>query len=90
MQDKIIEKIRKYNNIAILGFGREGKSTYNFIRKYDKDIKLTILDERQIEVDDGNAHIKCIKMNLIYKNLILSSNHLESLVLIIVMKLKIS
>ena len=43
--DKIMEKLRKYSNIAILGFGREGKSTYNFIRKYDKDLKLTILDK---------------------------------------------
>ena len=31
--EKIIEKL-KDKNIAILGFGREGKSTYNFIRKH--------------------------------------------------------
>ena len=41
MQNKIIEKIKQYHNIAILGFGREGKSTYNFIRKYDNKLKLT-------------------------------------------------
>ena len=58
MQDKIIEKLREYHNIAILGFGREGKSTYNFIRKYDKDIKLTILDSNTVEIDDSNASYK--------------------------------
>lgn len=58
MQDKIIEKLREYHNIAILGFGREGKSTYNFIRKYDKDIKLTILDSNTVEIDDSNTSYK--------------------------------
>lgn len=55
MQDKIMDKIKKYNNIAILGFGREGKSTYNFIRKHDKGLKLTILDKVYMEIDDENA-----------------------------------
>lgn len=58
MQNKIIEKLKNYNNIAILGFGREGKSTYNFIRKYDKDLFLTILDEKEIELDDNNTKYK--------------------------------
>ena len=44
MYKKIIDKL-KNKNIAILGFGREGKSTYNFIRKYLPEIKLTILDK---------------------------------------------
>ena len=47
----ILEKI-KDKNIAILGFGREGKSTYKFIRKYFTDMKLTILDKYSIELDD--------------------------------------
>ena len=34
MTTKIIEKLNSYKNIAILGFGREGKTTYEFIRKY--------------------------------------------------------
>ena len=38
MYNKIIEKLRTYKSIAILGFGMEGKSTYNFIRRYDKDM----------------------------------------------------
>ena len=58
MQNKIIEKLRSYNNIAILGYGREGISTYNFIRKHDKDIKLTILDAREITPEDINTTYK--------------------------------
>ncbi len=61
MQNKIINKLKKYSNIAILGFGREGKSTYNFIRRYDKDMKLTILDEKEITLDDPNAKYKHYK-----------------------------
>ena len=58
MQEKIMKMLEDYNNIAILGFGKEGQSTYNFIRKHNKDIKLTILDERKIELDDPNAVYK--------------------------------
>ena len=31
MINKIIEKLSNYKNIAILGVGREGKTTYEFI-----------------------------------------------------------
>lgn len=51
MYRKIIDKL-KDKNIAILGFGREGKSTYNFIRKYLPNMKLTILDKYSIDLDD--------------------------------------
>ena len=44
MQNKIIEELQKYNNIAILGFGREGESTYRFIRKYVLFIYLVTLN----------------------------------------------
>ena len=63
MQEKIIEKIKGYSNIAILGFGREGKSTYNFIRRYDKNLKLTILDAKEVELDDPNATYKPFNNN---------------------------
>jgi len=46
MYNKILEKL-KNKNIAILGFGKEGKSTYNFIRRYSNQ-KLTILDKNDI------------------------------------------
>lgn len=45
MYMKIIEKL-KNKNIAILGYGKEGKSTYNFLRKYIND-KLTIIDRNE-------------------------------------------
>ena len=58
MQNKILEKLNNYNNIAILGYGKEGQSTYNFIRKYNKNIKLTILDKKEINIEDNNTYYK--------------------------------
>lgn len=46
-QEKIINKL-KGKNVAILGFGREGKSTYKYIRKYLPELHLTILDEKDV------------------------------------------
>lgn len=43
-------------NICILGFGKEGKSTYEFINKYVKNKTLTIIDEN-IEVCIDNANV---------------------------------
>lgn len=51
MLDKIIEKF-KNKNIAILGFGREGRSTYKFIRANLKNEKITILDKNNIVKED--------------------------------------
>ena len=44
MISSIIDEINSYSKVLILGFGREGKSTYNFIRKYLKDKHLYISD----------------------------------------------
>ena len=52
MIEKIIEKL-KNKHIAILGFGREGISSYNFIRKHLKNEKITIIDK----VDKSNEDI---------------------------------
>ena len=41
----------KDKNLAILGFGREGKSTYKFLRKY-LDTELTIFDANSSLKDD--------------------------------------
>ena len=49
MQNKIFEKL-KDKNIAILGFGLEGKSTYRFIRKFSNQ-KITILDQKDYTSD---------------------------------------
>lgn len=56
MYRKIINKL-KDQNIAILGFGREGKSTYKFIRKYLPEKKITVLDINDIDLDDDSTTI---------------------------------
>lgn len=38
--------------IAILGFGMEGKSTYRFIRRYMKDISLTVIDQKNMQLEN--------------------------------------
>ena len=43
----LIEYI-KNRKILILGFGREGKSTYNFIRKHLPEKMLTIGDKNAV------------------------------------------
>lgn len=39
--------------IAIIGFGREGRSTYNLIRTYFPDKHITILDENEAIIQDS-------------------------------------
>lgn len=45
----------KDKNIVILGFGREGVSTYNYIRKYFPEKPIAIADKKEIELDDENV-----------------------------------
>lgn len=52
MQEKIINKL-KNKKIALLGFGKEGKSTYNFIRKNLPNQELIILDKNPITLKDN-------------------------------------
>jgi len=47
----------KDKKIAILGFGREGKSSYRFIRKYLTDKHLAIHDKAFVEINDQNTTI---------------------------------
>ncbi|MCI8460802.1 MAG: UDP-N-acetylmuramoyl-L-alanine--D-glutamate ligase [Bacilli bacterium] len=56
MYRKIINKL-KDKKIAILGFGREGKSTYKFIRKYLPEKELTILDINEINITDQYTNV---------------------------------
>ena len=71
MYNQIIGKL-KNKNIAILGFGKEGKSTYNFIRRYSNQ-KLTILDKNNITIN--NEYLKKDK-NL---NIITGETYLNNL-----------
>lgn len=50
MYYKIIEKLNN-KHIAVLGYGREGKSTYRFIKKYCENTKVTIIDYKDIRND---------------------------------------
>ncbi len=45
----------KDKNIVILGFGREGVSTYNYIRKYFPEKPIAIADKKEIVLDDKNV-----------------------------------
>ncbi len=53
MVDEIIEKL-KGKKIAILGFGVEGKSTYNFIRRYLENTEVTVLCSEEDETEKND------------------------------------
>ena len=55
---QIIEYI-KNKKILILGYGREGISTYNYIRKHLPEKKITIADKNYIKLDDENVDVIC-------------------------------
>ena len=74
MINKIIDDIDSYEKILILGFGREGKSTYNLIRKYLPLKKITIADGNE-KLLENNAYLRSDK-NLEF---VLGKNYLDSL-----------
>lgn len=51
MVNRILKKL-KNKKIAILGFGLEGKSSYNFIRRHFKNAELTIICEHEDETEE--------------------------------------
>ena len=65
MYKKIIEEL-KDKKIAILGLGKEGMSTYNFIRRHLSDQELTILDgnEKLLENNEVLKKDSNLKFNL--------------------------
>lgn len=56
MYDKLVEYFNN-KSVLILGFGKEGQSTYNFIRRFYPDKKLTIADKRELNIDDENVEL---------------------------------
>ena len=58
---KINEQL-KDKRILIFGYGREGKSTYKFIRRHLKDKFITIIDKNDISndnliIEDNNIEV---------------------------------
>lgn len=67
MYQRIIEYL-KDKKVAILGFGREGKSSYNLIRKYLPDKKLTVLDQnKNISKEINDLNLELISENYLEK-----------------------
>ena len=58
MFQQLIEYFRD-RKVLILGFGREGKSTYNVLRRSLPEKQLGIADMRQVELDDPNVTLHC-------------------------------
>ncbi len=59
MSEQALIDYLKDKKTLILGFGREGKSTYNFIRKHLPEKHITIGDKNNVIVDDANVSYVC-------------------------------
>jgi len=55
--------------IGLLGFGREGRSSYAFLRRYFPTRKLVIADQNPIELNDPYATLLCGEnhLNILYQ-----------------------
>lgn len=73
MIDKIVNKISNCNKVAILGYGREGKSTYKFIRKYLSNKELTIIDINNV-IETNSELVNDKNLNIVY-----GDNYLDNL-----------
>ncbi len=58
MFQHLIEYFRQ-RNVLILGFGREGRSTYDIIRRNLPDKHIGIADRRDLQVNDDNVTLHC-------------------------------
>jgi len=72
MYHKIIEKLND-KHVAILGYGKEGKSTYRFIKKYCQNIKITIIDYKDVRNEFYN------EFNNDNPNFVIGEDYLNSL-----------
>jgi len=58
----MLEKLREFfagKKVLILGFGREGRSSYELIRRLLPELRLTIADQREVEVRDEKVELVC-------------------------------
>lgn len=56
----MLEKLRKFftgKKVVILGFGREGRSSYELVRKLCPGQRVVIADQRGVEVGDANTEV---------------------------------
>lgn len=56
----MLEELKKFfdqKKILILGFGREGRSSYELIRRLLPEQRLVIADQREVEIDDANVEV---------------------------------
>lgn len=71
MYKRIIDKL-KDKNVAILGFGKEGISTYKFIRRH-LDQKITIIDKNELVKQNENL------VNDLNIDFVVGDNYLDNL-----------
>jgi len=53
MLKNLVDHLNKYDKILILGFGAEGKSTYQFVRQHFPTKTLGIADKNQINLNEN-------------------------------------
>jgi UDP-N-acetylmuramoylalanine--D-glutamate ligase len=63
MLKNLIQNLSNYKSIGIFGFGKEGKSFYNFAKRYIPDTKLVIIDS-----NDDNYLDELSKVDLVVKS----------------------
>jgi len=73
----MLEELLKYlsnKKILILGYGKEGKSTYKFIRKHFPEIKLYVADKKETIIEENEELSKDNNIEFI-----LGENYLDGL-----------
>ncbi len=56
---RLLNEYLSDKSVLILGFGREGRSSYSYIRKFFPGKKLGIADKNNITVGDPNVQLHC-------------------------------
>ena len=86
---EFLKNIINGKRLLILGFGREGESTYRFLRKHFSDLKISIADKNEnivrrindnnIEIITGENYLNSIaEYDLVFKSPGISLSHPEA------------